>query len=359
MSFRKSSFKQDPMTATGSYTGTFVGDGSDLTDVPGGSPTGTFTGSFTGAFSGDGTSITSIQTASFAETASLLLGSVESASFATSASHAVTASFALAGGDGGSTILTPPTASISGTFVTESIRAWYKADVGITTAVSGVARWEDQSGHGNHLTQSQIADGAAEPSFIDLSGSAFPSLPAVRFNGVDEYLIVTLSADLTGSGLTPHAPGVTVGMTMRHLNKTVNFGGVICFGRTDTTQDFNSPNTFVIAIADNVTNWRLDRNSVGHVFKKYRNRAPQAVVSMIDGDDVDIWQGMRLDTFTDSESAISVQAIILGGRKSNTTFPIVNFGNVEFAEIIVYDVGLNPDEVNALLDYLHARAGLD
>ena len=33
MSFRKSSFDQDPMEATGSFTGTFDGDGSSLTGV--------------------------------------------------------------------------------------------------------------------------------------------------------------------------------------------------------------------------------------------------------------------------------------------------------------------------------------
>ena len=78
--------------------GTFIGDGSKLTDVTavsasyattasyamngGGTTTGSFTGSFTGSLSG---------TASYALTASYLLGSVTSASYASTASYALNA----------------------------------------------------------------------------------------------------------------------------------------------------------------------------------------------------------------------------------------------------------------------------
>ena len=78
--------------------GTFIGDGSKLTDViavsasyattasyamnGGGTTTGSFTGSFTGSLSG---------TASYALTASYLLGSVTSASYASTASYALNA----------------------------------------------------------------------------------------------------------------------------------------------------------------------------------------------------------------------------------------------------------------------------
>ena len=69
-----------------------------------GSFNGGFTGSFTGSFTGDGSGIVNTPSSSYAATASLLLGSVVSASFAstaTSASYAATASFALNGGGGG------------------------------------------------------------------------------------------------------------------------------------------------------------------------------------------------------------------------------------------------------------------
>lgn len=44
--------------ASGSFSGSFEGDGSNLTGVA--TPTGSFSGSFTGSFSGDGSGLTGI-----------------------------------------------------------------------------------------------------------------------------------------------------------------------------------------------------------------------------------------------------------------------------------------------------------
>ena len=58
---------------TGSFTGSFIGDGSQLTNL---SSTSTTTGSFTGSFVGDGSQLTGIisQTSSYAFTASFIDG---------------------------------------------------------------------------------------------------------------------------------------------------------------------------------------------------------------------------------------------------------------------------------------------
>lgn len=114
MTFRQSSFEQEGMEATGSFSGTFSGsfEGSVANAVSAsfaetasfalaggsggaGTTTGSFTGSFTGALLG---------TASFAETSSVALTSI-------SASHAITASFALAGAGGAGGTLTVTTYS--------------------------------------------------------------------------------------------------------------------------------------------------------------------------------------------------------------------------------------------------------
>ena len=305
-----------------------------------------------------------VQSSSFASTASLLLGSVESASFAStaslllgsieSASFADTASFAQSAGQ---SLTLPPTASISGTFVTQSIVGWYKSDVGITTAASGVARWEDQSGHGNHLTQSQIAVGAAEPAFIDVSGSAFTSLPAIRFDGVDDYLIASLSADLTGSGLVSHAPGITFGLTFRLLDKTDDFSGLLSFGRSGVT-DFSDSNTLVFNLPASEITLDINRNNGGFTFKKYRNRNPQVVVVTMDGADIDVYQAHRHNTFADAELSLGVQFFVMAARKSGAGAVIGNFTKMDVAEFITYDVALNPSEADSLVEYLTSRAGI-
>ncbi len=74
--------------ATGSFTGSFIGNGSGLTNV-------TASSAASASFASTASFLTgTVQSASFASTASYLTGTIESASFANTASRAVTASFA-------------------------------------------------------------------------------------------------------------------------------------------------------------------------------------------------------------------------------------------------------------------------
>jgi len=60
---------------------------------------------------------------------------------------------------------------------------WFKADTGLVTDGSGnVSQWLDQSGNGNHASQTVMA---AEPV---LATNAINGQPVVRFNGTSDYL---------------------------------------------------------------------------------------------------------------------------------------------------------------------------
>jgi len=181
-------------------------------------------------------------------------------------------------------------------------------------------------------------------------------VPAIRFDGVDDYLVTTMSAALTGSGLTPHKPGVTIGVLGRFLDRTL-VGGIMSFGRTDSIQDFDNSQTFTWTRASTDDTLQLARRNSTFDYKLYRNRGPQAKVLTFDGDDWHVYQGEDVTKFTDNEVSLNVTAVALGTRIL-TGPDLILMGNVEFAEIIVYDVGLNPSEVGELLDYLHSRAGL-
>lgn len=74
--------------ATGSFTGSFIGNGSGLTNVTASSATSASFATTASFLTG------TVASASFATTASFLTGTIESASFASTASRAVSASFA-------------------------------------------------------------------------------------------------------------------------------------------------------------------------------------------------------------------------------------------------------------------------
>ncbi len=119
---------------------------------PASSGTGSFTGSFTGAFQGIGEGITGVISSSYATTSS----------FALRASEVDTLLSAEIG---------PPTATYTGSYVTESMRFWYKSDAGVTTGSGDlVTTWQNLTGLGNDLTQSLTA---SQPILYPASSGAF------------------------------------------------------------------------------------------------------------------------------------------------------------------------------------------
>jgi hypothetical protein len=76
---------------------------------------------------------------------------------------------------------------------TESLELWLKADEGVTLKGSNVSLWEDQSGNGADAEQ---ANGVNQPI---LDKNAINGLPAINFDGVDDFMTFTLSIEgLTG-----------------------------------------------------------------------------------------------------------------------------------------------------------------
>ena len=71
---------------------------------------------------------------------------------------------------------------------TTGLQLWLKGDAGVVLNGKTVARWEDQSGHGNDAIQS---DSLRQPHFIR---EALNGLPVLRFDGADDRLALTGSS---------------------------------------------------------------------------------------------------------------------------------------------------------------------
>jgi hypothetical protein len=82
------------------------------------------------------------------------------------------------------------------TLPTSGLALWLKADLGVVLNGAAVSQWTDQSGNNRHATQTAAA---RQPM---LSLSAVHGLPAVNFDGVDDFLTFNLPVNgLTGMSL--------------------------------------------------------------------------------------------------------------------------------------------------------------
>lgn len=66
---------------------------------------------------------------------------------------------------------------------------WYRADLGVTLNGSTVSAWADQSGLGNHLSQTV---GAQQPVF-NVTDSEFNNLPSITFDNANSTYLKTTS----------------------------------------------------------------------------------------------------------------------------------------------------------------------
>jgi hypothetical protein len=128
-------------------------------------------------------------------------------SFGSSTSPATTANFSAAGVytlrlSASDTLLTgtdelivtvnaPPPGSIP----QQDLKLWLKADQGVTHAAGQVSQWSDQSGVGNHAVQ------ATAGKYPLLVTNAVNGLPAIQFDGVDDFLAFNLDIN-TLSGMS-------------------------------------------------------------------------------------------------------------------------------------------------------------
>lgn len=102
----------------------------------------------------------------------------------------------------GSTTSAPVTVAFTGGGASSytapsSLKLWLKADAGVTAGADGsVTQWSDQSGNANDALMGDLGD-TTTPVLVP---SAINGNPAVRFDGVDDYLSVASSDSIAIAG---------------------------------------------------------------------------------------------------------------------------------------------------------------
>lgn len=107
-----------------------------------------------------------------------------------------------------------------------SLFGWYRSDKGVTLNGSTVSAWADQSGLGNHLTQTIAAQ---QPTF-NVTDNQFNNLPSITFDNTSStYLKTTSGISLTTFTIFMVCRMTTDGYFFSHLASS----GEYCYTATN------------------------------------------------------------------------------------------------------------------------------
>ncbi len=185
-----------------------------------------------------------------------------------------------------------------------SLKLWVKSDTGITIA-TGVSQWDDLSGNGNHLVQ---ATGASQPV---VTASAINGLPAITFDGVDDFM---------QKAFTLPQP-VTIFMVVKEFTKRGN----------ETFVDGFTANTgFVAQTGSTPASLQSYGGSAGN-FTQENTVGSFALLTVIFNGAYSAMQWNSAADVSGSAGTAAMGGLTVGGRGGTGSF----FANAAYAEIIV------------------------
>lgn len=219
---------------------------------------------------------------------------------------------------------------------------WLKADAGVTANAQGyVQTWSDQSGQSNHAIQTIEA---WQPKWVT---NVFNGQPALRFNGVTNFLEI------------PHAPSLAANGALAifavvRVEDYENLNGIIA----KTVKNIPAPFDFYIQReAGFPFIFRGDGDRHAHLEGRAKvERGQAAIVSVI-------MQGARAVAYLDGAyngTGNLTEAIRDGGRPvrigSRDDFDAMLKGDV--AEILLFNGAVSPNEREEIHHYLGNKYGI-
>jgi len=219
------------------------------------------------------------------------------------------------------------------------LQAWYdgKDRATIIESGGGVTNWVDKSRNGNDLTQGTAG---FRPTYVL---NAFDGLPAVRFDGVNDYL-----AKLGISPALASSDTLSVFVVQKRISQPADFVGYMSLWETIQNADFNNKPSVAF---DNFTvlNPQLQTvrdlgagdnliNDTPHP----TNGIPFVFSSIFDGAGNDSFLNGGVAGFTNpslSTGNFNIQNIVIGARFNAGAVSF--FWNGDLAEIIIYSATLS------------------
>jgi hypothetical protein len=222
---------------------------------------------------------------------------------------------------------------------------WLAADK-ITGLVDGdvVATWSDSSTGGNEFYQSTASKKPVYKTDI------FNSSPAIKFDGVDDVLLSTLSSEVTGA---------------------TNYSLFVVFSFIDES-NFTTPFTIGAASYPMIRFFQLDASSPRNIIIQGKN-ASNVIVSSASGSDVSVGSGyigsvinesggnitQNLNGLEDASgtaydlSSHAVDRFALGAASTGSST-----ANCYIAEVLFYNVALGPSQKKRIESYFSRKYGI-
>lgn len=241
------------------------------------------------------------------------------------------------------------TGGSGGTIPTSGLDAWYDASVGLYDATSGgsavttngaaIARWEDQSGNGNHLTQSVINS----QSTLKTNGQGGKN--GVNFDGGDYF-------DITNPIPTNADFSTFIVMSKNAADPSGTFSFGLGGSNIQSLHIWHHPSwaasspsrPSIIDNAGRLYAGALDASSKVILLSGTRNFTTNALSLQVDGNAQTI-------SFYNSVSNTPSTLSYVGRRSSN-----YQLGDIY--EIITYDRVLSASEIQQVENYLMTKYGL-
>ncbi len=224
-------------------------------------------------------------------------------------------------------------------FDKSELKLWLRADYGVSTGAGNVVTsWADQSGLGNHGTQSTTSN---QPIAVS---SAINGLPVVRFDGSNDFLSVADS---------PATRPVTPTIYLVAKRSGGGNSGAI-FYKSDSTSFANgygfirqgSGDTYGFFVNSNSTNKVTATVSASSEFLAQLSYNKSSLAVLINGSPLaPFWMSQDI--------AHSTQPLRIGGSGSGTQ----SFGG-DIAEVLLFDRVLTLSEQAAVEKYLSTRYNL-
>lgn len=216
---------------------------------------------------------------------------------------------------------------------------WLKADAGITTVDGNVSSWADQSGNGNHATQSTVAN---RPLYV---ASAQGGKPTLRFDGSDDYM-----SNPSASYSITHATGSTV-FSVYFINSLSSPASQVPYMLGSTTYSNGKVVGYLSSGKMNVGSWGVDYSSASALYENYK---PYITTGVWNPYTASLYQ--PFDGYLNGQKVFSANVWASSSLSAGLWLGVPNYyPSIDLAELVVFNRALTDAERIKVEQYLSSK----
>ncbi len=224
------------------------------------------------------------------------------------------------------------------------LKLWLRADGSVTSRATSstilVDSWNDESGNGNNVTQS---DSTKRPTFVT---STFNGKPAIRFDGINDFLTGGDVLDMNDDEWTIFVVGKSNGANGSFVAKSF-YGGYV--GRYGLLY-YGGNLLYIIQDDDDVHNTQISQSSGSYkIFSTERAKDPNQNILYVNNAPV------ATTTISNWYSLNTPLRFLVGAYNNNPDTSETMFLDGDINEIMIYNRILSTSEKEAIKSYFEDK----